>query len=64
MRTEYIVVRHGVAAVASAARVRQPGESLLQPLEMAREVLHGAAPASTAMIAASTAKRSAGGIAR
>ena len=57
-------VRHGVAAVAPAARVRHLREALPQPVEMAREELHGGAPASTAMIAASTARRSAGGIAR
>ena len=57
-------VPHGVAPVASPARVRQPREARPEPAEMAREVLHGAARASTAMIAASTARRSAGGIAR
>ena len=57
-------VGHRVAPVAAAARVRQFGEARPQPVEMAREVLHGGAPASTAMIAASTARRSAGGIAR
>ena len=57
-------VGHGVAPVASAARVRHPGEAGPQPVELAREVLHGGGRVSTAMIAASTARRSAGGIAR
>ena len=57
-------LRHGVAAVAPAAPVRHLGEALPQPVEMAREELHGGAPASTAMSAASTARRSVGGIAR
>ena len=57
-------VRHGVPAVAAAARIRQPGEARPEPFEMAGEERHGGACASTAMIAASTARRSAGGIAR
>ena len=57
-------VRHGVSAVAAATRIRQPGEARPEPFEMAGEELHGGACASTAMIAASTARRSAGGIAR
>ena len=55
-------VPHGVLPVATPARVRQAGEARPQPLEMASEVLHRSA--STAMIAASTARRSAAGIAR
>ncbi len=57
-------VRHGVLAVASPARVRHAGEARPQPAEMALEMLHRGARASAAMIAASTARRSAGGIAR
>ena len=57
-------VRHGVPAVAAATRVRQPGEARPEPFEMAAEARHGGACASTAMTAASTARRSAGGIAR
>ena len=56
-------VGHRVSAVASAARVRHAGEARPQPAEMALEALHGGACASAAMIAASTARRSAAGIA-
>ena len=56
-------VGHRVAPVAAAARVRQLGEARTQPVEMARQKPHGGACASSAMIAASTARRSAGGIA-
>ena len=46
------------------ARVRHPGEALPQPVEPVREVLHfSGGPVSAAMIAASTARRSAAGIA-
>ena len=57
-------VRHGVSAVAAATRIRQPGAARPEPFEVAGEKLHEGARASTAMTAASTARRSAGGIAR
>ena len=56
-------VGHRVAPVAAPARIRHPGEALPQPVELARQVLHGGGRVSAAMIAASTARRSAAGIA-
>ena len=55
-------VGHRVSAITSAAPVRQLLEARPQPLEMALEAPHRCA--STAMIAASTARRSAAGMAR
>ena len=56
-------VGHGVAPVAAAAGIRHAREARPQPVEMAPEALHGGACASSAMMAASTARRSARGIA-
>ena len=56
-------VVHGVAAVVAATRVRHAREARPQSVEMAPEALHGGVCASAAMIAASTARRSAGGMA-
>ena len=56
-------VGHGVAPVAAAAGIRHAREARPQPVEMAPEALHGGACASSAMMAASTARRSACGIA-
>ncbi len=59
-------VLHGVLPVASPAPVRHPGEAFPQPFQIAREALHRrpGGSASTAMTAASTARRSAGGMDR
>ena len=56
-------VLHGVLPVAAPARVGQLGQARPQPVQMARQMLHDGS-ASTAMRAANTAKRSAGGIER
>ena len=54
-------VGHRVAPVAAVARIRRTREARPQPVETAPEVLHGVSSAT--MVAASTARRSAGGIA-
>ena len=62
-RRRHADVGHGVAPVVAAARVRHARAARPQPVEVVLEVLHGGVCASAAMIAASTARRSAGGIA-